>query len=74
MLPKKEHIKQIDNFFDLLKETDDKLESSEISDVEKMDLSILYYRLTKLWNSIDDSTEKLRDELENLKRKHKLKI
>lgn len=67
MIPKKEHLKQIERFHELLEIIDKQIEEKG-KDAE-FDLLQKYFELTsKIWPMIDDSIERIKDELDNFER------
>lgn len=60
MLPKKLHLEQINRFHNKFKELDDAIEScGEREDLKayKGELTFQYFKLTKLWNELDNFIE-----------------
>lgn len=79
MLPRVEHIKQINRFHDLLESIDKKIELGKPADFdttvsdERYTLLKQYFDLTsKVWPIVDDCIEKIKDELDTFERNNKI--
>lgn len=68
MIPREEHLKQINRFHDMLKKIDDEIErQGEVGP----DISLLskYFELTsKVWPVVDNSIEQIKDRLDEFER------
>lgn len=68
MIPREEHLKQINRFHDMLKKIDDEIErQGEVGP----DISLLskYFELTsKIWPLVDDCVEKIKFRLDEFER------
>ena len=68
MIPREEHIKQVNRFHDILEQVDKEIEKTkEIGP----DISLLsqYFELTsKIWPLVDDSIEKIKFRLDEFER------
>lgn len=63
MIPKKEHINQIERFHNLIEDIGKKIEKSG-SDTD-LEVYLKYFELTsKIWSMVDDCIEKIKDELD----------
>ena len=63
MIPKKEHINQIERFHNLVEDIGKKIEKSG-SDTD-LEVYLKYFELTsKIWSMVDDCIEKIKDELD----------
>lgn len=61
MIPKKEHINQIERFHNLIEDIGKKIEKSG-SDTD-LEVYLKYFELTsKIWPMVDDCIEKIKDE------------
>lgn len=68
MIPREEHLKQINRFHDMLKEVDEKIE--KLDDNSGSELLFKYFELTaKIWPLVDDSIEKIKLRLDEFERK-----
>jgi hypothetical protein len=65
MLPRKLHIEQIDRFHNAFKILSDKIDI-ETDVTKKHELSMTYYKLTKLWETVDNSIEVIKDKLDSM--------
>ena len=73
MIPREEHLKQVNRFHDMLEKVDKEIEKQgEIGP----DISLLsqYFELTsKVWPLVDDCIEKIKFRLDEFEENHKLK-
>lgn len=70
MIPKKEHLKQIERFHEIFESIDKKIEENK----EKSDFVLLqkYFELTsKIWPVIDNYIEEIKDILDRFESKNK---
>lgn len=64
MIPRKEHLKQVNRFHDLVDELSKRIDVS--SGDKKSRLCLRYFELTdKIWPLVDNSIEKVKDALDN---------
>jgi len=67
MIPRKEHLKQINRFHDLVEGIDKKIEIAK--EDEQFDLLQKYFKLTsKTWVKLDDAIDSLKNELDSIAR------
>ncbi|MDI3349963.1 hypothetical protein [Mycoplasmopsis arginini] len=68
MIPREEHLKQVNRFHDMLESVDNKIE--ELTTDSTPELLSKYFELTsKIWPLVDDSIEKIKDRLDEFERK-----
>ncbi len=73
MIPREEHLKQVNRFHDMLEKVDKGIEQTKIGE---RDFNLLrqYFELTsKVWPVVDDCIEKIKFRLDEFEENHKLK-
>jgi maltooligosyltrehalose synthase len=69
MIPREEHLKQVNRFHDMLEKVDKEIESQGLNNTSN-ELLFQYFTLTgKVWPLVDDSIEKIKDRLDEFERK-----
>lgn len=64
MIPRKEHLKQVNRFHDLVEDLGKRIDKS--TGDEKSRLCLQYFELTSnIWPLVDNSIEKVKDALDN---------
>jgi hypothetical protein len=74
MIPREEHLKQVNRFHDMLEKVDKGIE--EQTKIGERDFNLLrqYFELTsKVWPVVDDCIEKIKFRLDEFEENHKLK-
>lgn len=69
MIPREEHLKQVNRFHDMLEKVDKGIE--EQTKIGESDFNLLrqYFELTsKVWPLVDDSIEQIKDRLDEFER------
>lgn len=67
MIPREEHLKQINRFHDLVCEIDRKIQTAQGD--EKIDLLQKYFKLTaKIWPKLDTAIDNLKIELDSIEK------
>lgn len=67
MIPREEHIRQVNRFHDIVDGLDKKIEA----DPNDLDSLMKYFKITKVWSRVDDSIESIKFEVDNFKRDNK---
>lgn len=65
MLPRKLHLEQINRFHDTLEKIDAQIDA-ETDETIKGELSMKWFKLTKLWPKLDDAADDLKNALDIL--------